>query len=67
MLHSAHGRKIAGNVARISVADRTQSIPHTGHFILLPKMFHNRYFVNYFLHAHSMKILLKKEINQKID
>ena len=36
MLHSGQGRKREGSPARISFADRTQSIPHTGHFMLLP-------------------------------
>jgi hypothetical protein len=35
MLHSEQGRKKAGSCARISFADFTQSIPHTGHFMLL--------------------------------
>ena len=34
-VHSGHGRKIPGNVAMMSFADFTQSIPHTGHFMLL--------------------------------
>jgi len=36
MLHSGQGRKIAGSVVMMSFADFTQSIPHTGHFMLLP-------------------------------
>jgi hypothetical protein len=35
MLHSGQGRKIVGSVARRSFADLTQSIPHTGHFMVL--------------------------------
>jgi hypothetical protein len=35
ILHSAHGRKIVGSEVRISFADFTQSISHTGHFIVL--------------------------------
>ena len=34
-LQSAQGSKIAGSVARMSFADLTQSIPHTGHFIIV--------------------------------
>ena len=35
ILHSGQGKKIVGSVARISIADCTQSIPQTGHFMLL--------------------------------